>query len=379
MMRVSAGIVRYPDGRILICRRGEGRKNAHLWEFPGGKQEAGESPEDALRRELLEELSLPIADVSPLCRREAQGIAFDFLTATATRAPVLTEHEGYALVHPAEMTKYVFCPADEVVARQIAFANVRACLWDFDGTLMDTYPLLTEVFVRIAAENGVRLTAENALSLLKGTLRDACAALSALTDVSLDELLKECRAAEAERLLDAPKLLCGIPELLLALHERGVRHYVVTHRDLRCRDMLAQCGVLPLISGFLTHEDGYPRKPAPDSLLWEQAGGSEQLVNGRTAFDAMRRGDASAKAVVDGYVHYLCVGITSIVNIFQPEVLCVGGGISREGEAVMAPVRAYVGKYGYARGSAKQPRIVAASLAGDAGIIGAALLGTEKK
>ncbi len=253
MMRVSAGIVRYPDGRILICRRGEGRKNAHLWEFPGGKQEAGESPEDALRRELLEELSLPIADISPLCRREAQGIAFDFLTATATRAPVLTEHEGYALVHPAEMTKYVFCPADEVVARQIAFANVRACLWDFDGTLMDTYPLLTEVFVRIAAENGVRLTAENALSLLKGTLRDACAALSALTDISVDELLKECRAAEAERLLDAPKLLCGIPELLLALCERGVRHYVVTHRDLRCRDMLAQCGVLPLISGFLTH------------------------------------------------------------------------------------------------------------------------------
>ena len=45
-------------------------------------------------------------------------------------------------------------------------------------------------------------------------------------------------------------------------------------------------------------------RAAPDSLLWEQAGGSEQLVNGRTAFDAMRRGDASAKAVVDGYVHY---------------------------------------------------------------------------
>lgn len=73
-------------------------------------------------------------------------------------------------------------------------------------------------------------------------------------------------------------------------------------------------------------------RAAPDSLLWEQAGGSEQLVNGRTAFDAMRRGDASAKAVVDGYVHYLCVGITSIVNIFQPEVLCRGaGGIQPRG------------------------------------------------
>ena len=73
------------------------------------------------------------------------------------------------------------------------------------------------------------------------------------------------------------------------------------------------------------------------------------------------------------------MGIAGIGDVFQRGVLCVGGGISREGEAVMAPVRAYVGKYGYARGSAKQPRIVAASLAGDAGIIGAALLGTEKK
>ena len=58
MMRVSAGIVRYPDGRILICRRGEGRKNAHLWEFPGGKLESGETPEHALERELNEELGI---------------------------------------------------------------------------------------------------------------------------------------------------------------------------------------------------------------------------------------------------------------------------------------------------------------------------------
>ena len=61
MMRVSAGIVRYPDGRILICRRGEGRKNAHLWEFPGGKIEPGETPQQALKREIEEELDTEIA------------------------------------------------------------------------------------------------------------------------------------------------------------------------------------------------------------------------------------------------------------------------------------------------------------------------------
>ena len=63
MMRVSAGIVRYPDGRILICRRGEGRKNAHLWEFPGGKIEPGETPQKALKREIEEELDTEIAVV----------------------------------------------------------------------------------------------------------------------------------------------------------------------------------------------------------------------------------------------------------------------------------------------------------------------------
>ena len=43
MIEVSAGVVYDREGRILICQRGEGRNNAHLWEFPGGKREKGES------------------------------------------------------------------------------------------------------------------------------------------------------------------------------------------------------------------------------------------------------------------------------------------------------------------------------------------------
>ena len=64
MLEVSAGIVFDREGRILICKRGEGRKNAHLWEFPGGKREAGESAESCLLRELKEELSLPVSEVA---------------------------------------------------------------------------------------------------------------------------------------------------------------------------------------------------------------------------------------------------------------------------------------------------------------------------
>ena len=63
MIEVSAGVIYDEGGRILLCQRGEGRANAHLWEFPGGKREAGESAEDCLVRELMEELNLPVTDV----------------------------------------------------------------------------------------------------------------------------------------------------------------------------------------------------------------------------------------------------------------------------------------------------------------------------
>ena len=61
MIRVSAGIIR-KEGKILICRRGQGRKHAGLWEFPGGKQEAGETAADCLARELQEELGIAASE-----------------------------------------------------------------------------------------------------------------------------------------------------------------------------------------------------------------------------------------------------------------------------------------------------------------------------
>jgi 8-oxo-dGTP diphosphatase len=56
---VTAAVIEL-DGRILITRRPDGSRHAGFWEFPGGKLEEGESPQEALTRELLEELDLPI-------------------------------------------------------------------------------------------------------------------------------------------------------------------------------------------------------------------------------------------------------------------------------------------------------------------------------
>ncbi len=112
----------------------------------------------------------------------------------------------------------------------------------------------------------------------------------------------------------------------------------------------------------------------PDSLMWNHAPTLDK-VSGKTAFRAMRDGDEAGRKVVEDYIFYLAEGLTNVVNIIQPEVVCVGGGVSNEGEALMQPLRELIEKHRFARGDIPQPRIVAAQLFGDAGLIGAAMLG----
>jgi len=95
-------------------------------------------------------------------------------------------------------------------------------------------------------------------------------------------------------------------------------------------------------------------------------------ISGRTAFDAMRAGDEAGKEVHDKYIRYLAAGITNIINIFQPEVLTIGGGVCNEREYLTKPLLEIVGVEQYTRSVPKQTRIVTAVLGNDAGIIGAA-------
>jgi glucokinase len=108
--------------------------------------------------------------------------------------------------------------------------------------------------------------------------------------------------------------------------------------------------------------------------LWECAHGDIGKVEGKTAFEALEAGDATAKTVIDTYIDDLACGVINLINIFQPDILCVGGGISNVGEALLTPLRAKVMSEVYTRNSAKNTNIVRASLGNDAGIIGAAHL-----
>jgi len=108
----------------------------------------------------------------------------------------------------------------------------------------------------------------------------------------------------------------------------------------------------------------------PHSQLWQVAGSLDR-VNGKTAFDAT---DEVAKGVVERYLNYLAEGVVNIVNIFQPELVTLGGGISHSGEAILAPIRTAIAERSFARHGKNQTQVACASLGNDAGIIGAALL-----
>lgn len=112
-----------------------------------------------------------------------------------------------------------------------------------------------------------------------------------------------------------------------------------------------------------------------DSSMWTLVRERNNKVSARISYDAMRLGDKSANEVVDKFTKYLASGLTNVINIFQPEVLCIGGGVCNEGDALLNPVKELVAKEVYTKNSAKNTEIVIAKLGNDAGIIGAAFLG----
>ena len=110
------------------------------------------------------------------------------------------------------------------------------------------------------------------------------------------------------------------------------------------------------------------------SLLWQTCEGDLNKVEGKTIFEALDMGDETAKQVVDKYLYYVAIGLANVINALQPEIVCIGGGISGQGEKILEPIRQIVKAERYSVYAEKQAAILRATLGNDAGIIGAALL-----
>lgn len=121
----------------------------------------------------------------------------------------------------------------------------------------------------------------------------------------------------------------------------------------------------------LIRQTGQAAMNHPESLL---AAIPAEEITGRTVFDAADLGDATAQAVIDRYCEYVAAGFTDLVNALAPERLLLGGGISRQGERLLGPIREYVATHCFGQRQGAIPVIAAAKLGNEAGIIGAAAL-----
>lgn len=97
-------------------------------------------------------------------------------------------------------------------------------------------------------------------------------------------------------------------------------------------------------------------------------------ISARTAFNAAKLNDDVGFAVVERYIKHLACGIANTINVFQPDILCIGGGVCNEGEYLLKPLRKQIAENIYSKNSKKNTEIVICSLANNAGVIGAAML-----
>lgn len=127
-IEVAAGVVQDEEGRILICRRKASAKGSDpldgLWEFPGGKREKGETFQQCLERELMEELDLPVEageTLGSVVRTENdRTIWLVFVSAKLKSGAALSlhVHGKAAWIRPEDWKQYPFCPADRAFLEQ---------------------------------------------------------------------------------------------------------------------------------------------------------------------------------------------------------------------------------------------------------------------
>ena len=112
----------------------------------------------------------------------------------------------------------------------------------------------------------------------------------------------------------------------------------------------------------------------PDCALMKAVDGDITRIGAKDVIDLAKAGDADCNAIFDNYVHHLVVGLANLINVYDPEVFVLGGGVSHAGEFLLNAVRARLPQYVFFK-TMPYARVELATLTNDAGIIGAAMLG----
>ncbi len=152
-------------------------------------------------------------------------------------------------------------------------------------------------------------------------------------------------------------------------------HIPLVHGGVRCGCGKKGCFEAYVSAVALKRQTREAAENHQESLIWEMCKGDLSNIGGRTAFDAADMGDETGAAIVEQYISYLADGISGIVNIFRPDIVILGGGVSNQGASLIDPLNVRVSQMCYAYKGIAPPRVIKASLGNSAGIIGAGVLG----
>ncbi len=157
----------------------------------------------------------------------------------------------------------------------------------------------------------------------------------------------------------------------------------IGHMTIDSEGRICGCGKRGCFESYcsataLVSESKRAMKLDDESLMWKMCDNDISKMNAVIPFRAAEEGDVSAKSVVDEFIKYLAIGISNIINMFQPDIVCIGGGISGEGENIMKPLRRRLKQISFGA-SGNRTKVEVAKYRNDAGIIGGALLALQEE
>jgi len=112
----------------------------------------------------------------------------------------------------------------------------------------------------------------------------------------------------------------------------------------------------------------------PESMMAKEFAFKQEKIDAKTCFNFAAKKDAAAIEVINSYVSYLAAGISTLVALFRPEVVIIGGGVSNAGDKLIKPLNKKLCTLTFAAGEIGVPPVIRAALGSNAGIIGAAML-----